>query len=88
MSAPSISGSTPLMPGPLMPGPLMPGPLMQAGQGPAWLEGLIEVPFEWVGLGVGLVVMGGLIYFAWRAARDRHVERSERERQQRQGPGR
>ncbi len=48
-------------------------------RGPSWLEGSVALPFEWVGLVVGLLCLAGLIYFARRAAQDVQESQAQRE---------
>lgn len=50
-----------------------------SAEGPSWLEGSLTLPFEWVGLGVGLACLGGFVYFALRASRDAQESQAERE---------
>jgi len=40
-----------------------------AARGPAWLDGVVTVPFWAVGIAIGLAVMGGLAYYARRLGR-------------------
>lgn len=48
-------------------------------QGPLWLQGQLTLPFEWVGLLIGLCCLGGLLYFALRASRNAQESQAERE---------
>lgn len=54
--------------------------------GPAWLEGLVHVPFPLVAAVVGLGITGGLVFYARRAARPSEDKLSEQEDRLRQGP--
>ena len=49
------------------------------GQRPEWLEGRVELPFEWVGAIVGLAILAGLLYLARRASEDAPSTLAERE---------
>ncbi len=57
--------------------------LAQSTEGPTWLKGVVEVPFEVVGVIVGGLITVGLVYFVRRVLRDRDAEQSQRERRSR-----
>lgn len=50
---------------------------------PSLLDGYVEVPFEWIGAVVGVIVMVGLIYYMRRLLTDRDEDQSEREARER-----